>query len=132
MGPVRGRLIAAALILPSAARAETCAELRPDWTVAAGVQTVWAETAYILTSPPALVLYLLLALGLVFPRLWVALPAAALTLAFAALLFLSRQATMAVAAQAEGCIASATPAIAILVLAAILTIARAFYVRRRR
>ena len=38
---------------------------------------------------------------------------------------------MAAAAQTEGCLATATPAIAALTLAAILTLARALYARRR-
>lgn len=133
MGPVRRRLTAAAaLLLPSsAAQAETCAQLRPDWTAAAGPQTAWAETTYILASPPSLALAALLLLALIFPRLWLTLPTTLLTLAFAALLFVSRQAPMAAAAQTEGCLATATPAIAALTLAAILTLARALYARRR-
>jgi len=132
MGPVRRRLTAAAaLLLPGAAQAETCAQLRPDWTAAAGPQTAWAETTYILASPPSLALAALLLLALIFPRLWLTLPTTLLTLAFAALLFVSRQAPMAAAAQTEGCLATATPAIAALTLAAILTLARALYARRR-
>lgn len=132
MGPVRRRLTAALALLPASAQAETCASLRPDWTASAGPQTAWAETLYILTAPPTLALTALLIAALIFPRLWLSLPAAFLTLAFAALLFVSRQAPMAIAAQAEGCLASATPAILILTLAAILTLARALYARRRR
>lgn len=132
MGPVRRRLTAALTLLPATAHAETCAQLRPDWTAATGPQTAWAETAYILTSAPTLTLATLLLLALLFPRLWLALPAAVLTLAFAALLFVARQAPSALAAQSEGCLATATPAITLLTLAAILTLARALYVRRRR
>lgn len=132
MGSLRRRLIAGACLLPATARAETCATLRPGWTEASGIQTAWAETAYILGSPPGFLLFVLLALALVFPRLWLAIPAALLTIGFAGLLAVSRQSGMAVSAQAEGCIASATPAIAALVLAAILVIARALHVRRCR
>jgi hypothetical protein len=124
-------MAAAATLLPATAKAETCAQLRPDWTAATGPQTGWAETAYILGSPPSLALATLLLLALAFPRLWLAIPATLLTLAFAALLIVSRQAPMAIAAQTEGCLATATPAIAILTLTAILTLARALYARRR-
>ena len=131
MGPVRRRLTAALTLLPATAHAETCAQLRPDWTAAAGPQTAWAESAYILASPPSLALAALLALALAFPRLWLALPVTLLTLAFAALLYISREAPTAIAAQTEGCLATATPAIATLTLAAILTLARALHARRR-
>ena len=106
--------------------AEVCDKIRPDWSAANGPQSVWAETAYILAAPPALALAILLLLALLFPRLWLALPVTALTLAFAALLFVARQAPMAIAAQAEGCLATATPAIAL------LTPVRALHARRRR
>lgn len=132
MGPVRRRLTAALILLPATAHAETCAQLRPDWATAAGPQTAWAETVYILTSAPTLGLATLLLLALLFPRLWLAIPATFLTLAFAALLFVARQAPSALAAQEEGCLATATPAITLLTLAAILTLARALYLRRRR
>lgn len=132
MGPVRRRLtLAATALLPTAATAETCDQLRPDWTAGAGPQTAWAETLYILASAPVLALATLLVLALVVPRLWLVLPATLLTLAFAALLLVSRQSAMATAAQAEGCLASATPAIATLTLAALLTLARALLARRR-
>ena len=131
MGPVRRRLTVALTLLPTATHAETCAQLRPGWTTAAGAQTAWAETLYILTSAPGLALATLLVAALLFPRLWLALPASLLTLAFAALLYISRQAPMALAARTEGCLATATPAIALLTLAAILILARALYIRRR-
>lgn len=133
MGPLRRRLTTAApLLLPAPAWAGTCATIRPDWTAAAGPQGWLAETAYILASPPALILFLLLALALVIPRLWLAIPAALLTLAFAALLTVSRQSDMAALAQSEGCLATALPATILLVLAALLPIARALVRRRRR
>lgn len=132
MGPVRRRLTAAPLaLLPSPLMAEVCDKVRPDWTAASGPQTLWGETAYILASPPALALFALLALALLVPRLWIALPVGLLALAFAALLYVSRSADIAALALSEGCLASATPSIAALTLAAILTIARAFHVRRR-
>lgn len=131
MGPLRRRLTAAALpLLPTAARAETCADLRPGWTADLGAQTAWAETAYILASPPALLLFTFLFIALIVPRLWLAIPAVLLTLGFAGLLYVSRQSPMAAMAQAEGCLATATPAIAILALAATLTLARALHARR--
>jgi len=134
MGPLRRRLTAAALFLslPIPALAEVCDKIRPDWTADAGPQGWLAETAYILASPPSLALAILLLLALAFPRLWLALPATLLTLAFAALLLVSRQAPMAVAARTEGCLATATPAIALLALAALLTLARALLARRRK
>jgi len=131
MGPVRRRLTATLTLLPTATHAGPCAQLRPGWTTAAGEQTAWAETAYILTSAPVLALATLLAIALIFPRLWLALPVTLLTLGFAALLYVSRQAPMATAAQAEGCLATASPAIAALAIAAILTLARALHARRR-
>ena len=133
MGPVRRRLTAAALpLLPSVAQAETCAQLRPDWTASAGPQTAWAETLYILTSAPTLALAALLAIALLFPRLWLTLPVTLLTLAFAALLLVSRGSAMATAATTEGCLATATPAIVLLTLAALLTLARTLLARRRK
>jgi hypothetical protein len=45
--------------------------------------------------------------------------------------YISRSADIAALALSEGCLASATPSIAALTLAAILTIARAFHVLRR-
>lgn len=127
MGPVRRRLTtAAAALLPLPAHAESCAAIRPDWTAEAGPQSALAETAYILASPPVLALALLLALGAWFPRIWLAFPAALLTLGFAGLLFLSRQSDAAAQALAEGCIATPLPALILLVLAAAAVLVRAF------
>lgn len=128
MGPVRRRLTAAAtaIVAPSAALAQSCAAIRPDWTADAGPQSVLAESTYILASPPVLALALLLALGAYFPRIWLAFPAALLTLGFAGLLFLSRQSDAAAQALAEGCIATPLPALIILVLAAAAVMVRAF------
>lgn len=132
MGPFRRRLTAAAGLaaLPATAFAEVCDKVRPDWAAGAGPQGWLAETVYILASPPSLVLLVLLALAFWLARLWIALPAALLTLGFAALLAISRQTDMAALAMAEGCIATAAPAITALILAAILGLARAFSRRR--
>lgn len=133
MGPFRRRLTAATgmAALPAAAFAEVCDKVRPDWEAGAGPQGWLAETVYILASPPSLVLVLLLALALWLPRLWIALPVALLTLAFAALLAISRQTDMAELAIAEGCIATAAPAIVTLTVGALVGLARALARRRR-
>lgn len=133
MGPFRRRLTAATgmAALPAAAFAEVCDKVRPDWEAGAGPQGWLAETVYILASPPSLVLVLLLALALWLPRLWIALPVALLTLAFAALLAISRQTDMAALAIAEGCIATAAPAIVTLTVGALVGLARALARRRR-
>lgn len=127
MGPFRRRLTAAVgmAALPAAASAEVCDKVRPDWVRAAGPQGWLAESVYILSSPPAVVLILLLATALWFPRLWLAVPVALLTVVFAALLAVSRQANLAALAMAEGCIATATPAVTALIVAALLGLARA-------
>lgn len=132
MGPFRRRLTAATgmAALPAAAFAEVCDKVRPDWAAGAGPQGWLAETVYILASPPSLVLLALLALALWLPHLWIAVPAALLTLGFAALLTISRQTDMAALAMAEGCVGTAAPAITALTLAAILGLARALARRR--
>lgn len=132
MGPLRRQLTAApTLLLPGPAMAEVCDKIRPDWSAATGAQGVLAETAYVLASPPSLGCLSLLLLALILPRLWLAIPATLLTLAFAALLIVSRQSDMAALARAEGCLATATPSALLLALAAVLTLARALHARRR-
>ena len=132
MGPLRRHLTAApALLLPGPAVAEVCEKIRPDWSATTGARGVLAETAYVLASLPALGCLSLLLLALIFPRLWLAIPASLLTLAFAALLLISRQSDLAALAQTDGCLASATPAALLLALAAILALARALHARRR-
>lgn len=135
MGPFRRRLNAAiataTATLPAMAAAEVCDKVRPDWVAAAGPQGWLAETSYILASPPALLLGLLVAVALAFPRLWLALPVALLVLAFAILLAVSRQSGVARQAMAEGCIASASPAAAALCILALALLVRTYSVRRR-
>lgn len=132
MGPVRGRLIALALLVPEAARAEVCDKTRPGWTLDQGPVTGGAETLYILASPVGLGLVALIVLALVFPRRWLALLAALPALALAGLLVISRQSDMAALAMTEGCIGSATPAVVLLVLAAAVVLVRGFQARRAK
>jgi hypothetical protein len=132
MGSVRGRLIALALLVPQAARAEVCDKTRPGWTLDQGPVTGGAETLYILASPVGLGLVAVMVLALVFPRRWLALLAALPALALAGLLVISRQSEMATLAMKEGCIGSAIPAVVLLVLAAAVVLVRGFQARRAK
>lgn len=130
MGSVRRRLIALALLVPQAARAEVCDKTRPGWTLDQGPVTGGAETLYILASPVGLGLVAVMVLALVFPRRWLALLAALPALALAGLLVISRQSEMATLAMKEGCIGSAIPAVVLLVLAAAVVLVRGFKARQ--
>lgn len=132
MGPVRGRLIALAMLMPQAAWAEVCDKTRPGWTLDQGPVTGGAETLYILASPIGLGLVAMMVLALVFPRCWLALLAALPALALAGLLVISRQSDMAALAMKEGCIGSAIPAVVLLVLAAAVVLVRGFQARRAK
>lgn len=130
MGSVRRRLIALALLVPQAARAEVCDKTRPGWTLDQGPVTGGAETLYILASPVGLGLVAVMVLALVFPRRWLALLAALPALALAGLLVISRQSDIAALAMKEGCIGSAIPAVVLLVLAAAVVLVRGFKARQ--
>ena len=132
MGPVRGRLIFAALMSPQAAWADVCDKTRPGWSLDQGPVTGGAETLYILASPVGLGLLALIVLALAFPRRWLAIVAALPALALAGLLVISRQSAMAALAMTEGCIGSAIPAVVLLVLAAALVLVRGFQARRAK
>lgn len=114
MGPVRGRLTAALTLLPAPAFADVCQGLRSGWTAGDGAVSALGEAVYILTSPPAIVALVLLAVALWKPRPWLSVMLAFPAMAFAALILFSRQAETAAQAQAQGCIGSPYLALSLL------------------
>lgn len=128
MGSVRGRLIVGLSVMMAAqpALAGVCADLRPGWDAGFGAVTALQETGRLLSSFPGLVVLASLAFGLWRPHLWISSACAVPALAMAGLLIHANRAETALAARAEGCIASYWPAAAVLVLLAGVTIARAW------
>ena len=132
MGSVRGRLIALTGVLaPLPVRAEVCTTVRPGWTAEDGPVGALAEAGYVVASPVGLILLVLVALALVWPRRWLAVVVALPLLALAGLLFLARRAEVAVAAMTEGCIGGIGPTVALLVLMAAAVLVRGFARARR-
>ena len=121
MGPVRRRLTAALALLPVPALADVCAGLRDGWTAGDSPVSAWGEAVYILTSPPAIVALVLLAVALWKPRPWLSVFLSFPAFALAALILFSRQAPTAAQAQAEGCIG--TPYLALVLLAVLSALA---------
>lgn len=126
MGPLRRRLTAGFLLAPQAGFSEVCDKIRPGWAATDGPQSAAAETAHILGSSVGVMVLLLLALALVFPRRWLALIAAIPALALCALLALGRLGATSALAMTEGCVGTVTPTLLILILATIVTLARAY------
>jgi len=118
MGPLRGRLIAALLLLPTPAMAQVCATLRPGWAPETGPVSALAEAALVFASFPGLVILALFALCL-WRGWW---PLCALTalacVAFAGLLVLGSGSALRARAVAEGCIGAPWLGVAALVVIA--------------
>lgn len=108
----RKRLLAALMLLPSQAFAQTCADLRPDWD---GTQvSAISEAVLLFSTPLSLILLLASALVLRFRSNWGAL---ALAAGWSFQVYLVTFALPSDTAKAEGCIGS--PALFILIASAI-------------
>lgn len=117
MGPVRGRLTAAAMAaLPAPAFASVCAALRPEWAPAHGPRGVLGETLYILGSPLGLVILALFALAMWRGWTWLSGLVALLSLGLAGLLVLGAGTATRAQAVAEGCAGPVYPVAAVLAL----------------
>ncbi len=115
MGPLRGKLIAAPLLLtPGAAWAEICATARPGWEPGTPV-TGLDEAVYLFTSGPGLFLLAATAVALVLRNQWGGLVAVLLWTGL--ITFVTMGDSASAPGRAEGCIGS--PALFIGLVAAI-------------
>ena len=114
MGPLRGGLILA--LLPGAALAEVCAQVRPFWTPGAPA-TGWDELIGLMATPPSLVLLLLSALAIRFRQQWLTLGTVLLWSFWVSFVVLVSPDPTRLQAIEEGCIGS--PTLFILAVAAI-------------
>jgi hypothetical protein len=127
MGPVRGGLILACLVLPGPALAEVCARLRPDWD--GGPVGPVADAIALFSSLPALALLLGTALAIRLRHQGLALGVVVLwtvLVSFAALR--GGQDGVWQAAATEGCVGSPSLFIA---LAAAISVGTILYTSRR-
>lgn len=72
MGPLRRRLIALALLMPSTAWAEVCDKERPNWVPGTDA-TAFTEMIAMLGTPPSLILLVATAVAVRFRSAWGAL-----------------------------------------------------------
>ncbi|MEW9918317.1 hypothetical protein AB2B41_01770 [Marimonas sp. MJW-29] len=116
MGPLRGGLIATALLAPLPAWAEVCDRMRPLWTPGTPA-TAWDELIALMITPPSLVLLLLSVLVLRFRHQWGALAVVMAWSLWVSFVALSTPDAARLHAISEGCIGS--PTLFILAVAAI-------------
>jgi hypothetical protein len=102
MGPVRRRLSAALVALPSPAAAEVCGKNCPDRAPTDGPLSAWEELAFLRTTPFGGALIALSATAALWPRRWLIATCGLGALAGAAVL--GWAADMPALAQSEGCV----------------------------
>ena len=108
MGPVRRGLIAGLALIPSAAWAEVCDKVRPDWD---GIpEDGLGEAIALFSTVPSLVLLVATALVIRFRSSWGALAVCVLWTAFVSFISFpfADKGTVMPLARAEGCVGSPT------------------------